>query len=234
MMLKVLFSILFLIELGFAQKNFSDEMKESFDTQVLQELVEQAPVGDCRNPKYIEQVKFFLASSVDYQRFAPNSIGAFLVHRIESIGGKPAPINLNACFVEAMFFAILPDVVKADKELRADRKFLIKLWAEFTHQRETDNLKEAREVKVAGVMKQAYFANNLLSLSQIRSCNFAQDPFMYLAATAQLQAFIDNMFSGMGSLSYPGGDPCVRQLYNSDPKNYLNNVNSKLHELWGQ
>lgn len=232
MMLRIFFSILLLSKVSFAEKNFSDQMKENFDTQALNELLEKAPIGDCRNPEYVEQVRFFLASSADYQRFSPASTGAFLVHRVEALGGKPAPINLNPCFVEAMFFAIIPDVIKVNKQVREDRKFLVKIWAEFAINRGGDSLKDTKDVQAVSVSKQASFANTLLSMSQIRSCDFQNDPYMYVAATTQLQAFIDRVFSGMGSLAYAGGDQCISQLYKADPQNYLNRVVNRLNELW--
>lgn len=232
MMLKILFSILLFGKLAFAQKSFSDQMKDNFDTQALRELVENAPVGDCRNPQYVEQVKFFLASSVDYQKFSPASTGAFLVHRVEAMGGKPAPINLSPCFVEAMFFAVMPDVIKVNSQVMADRKFLIKIWSEFAVKHNGDFLKDPKDVHAISIAKQASFANTLLSLSQIRSCDFPNDPYMFVAATSLLQGFIHRVFSGMGSLAYTEGDRCEGELFKADTQNHVKKIINKLHELW--
>jgi hypothetical protein len=229
--LSIIFICLSLSELCFAQGTSWAHFNNKFDSLGLQDLVNQAPAGNCRQPQYIEQVQAFLLTAVDYYQFIPAANGVFVQKQEIDSEGKPKQLELSSCFVEALFSAVMPDVLKVHAALKGDRKAVIRIFSTFMTERETSH--DPQDMHAIRTTKLAMIAHSLLAVSSIRACDFSQDPLIFLSATYYLQSLIDIVYSGMGSFSFVRADACATKTYNQNPKNYYRFVSEKAIQLWG-
>ena len=234
-MLKILsatlFGILLIGEVSFADNSFYSHVLSKFDSVELQQVVALAPAGHCTDPQYIEQVKFFLSSSVDFFNFVPALNGAFSWQQHQaSKGEKPFELKLNTCFVEALFLAVIPDLIKVEKSFKDDEKFKIKILTEVTNER--DFLKDKKDIYAVSTIKRAAYAYSLLAFSQIRTCDFQQDPLLFLSGTSKLQSFSDQVYGGMWLMAFIRGDECSQSFYKANQRNYMDLVNQKINQNW--
>lgn len=228
-----LFAIFLIGEASFADNSFYSHVLSKFDSVELQQVVALAPAGNCTDPQYVEQVKFFLASSVDFYNFIPALNGAFSWQQYQATKGEtPFTVKLSTCFVEALFSAVLPDVLKVEKSFKDNEKFKIKIISEVTN--EGDSLKDKKDLYAFSTVKRAAYAYSLLAFSQIRTCDFQQDPLVFLSGTSKLQSFLDFIYGGTWLMVFVRGDECALNFHKANRWHYLDILKQKVNQTWMQ
>lgn len=227
--------------LTFSSVGFADftnpEIFKFIDIQTLNELIQKGKEissngESCRSQNYVHSIKLFYlsaAQSHDFVRAANNLRG----HEPNYIVSKRNHyFTLNKCFVEASFFAVMPDVQSALEHMIRNPHSTLRVSSVLLANWDILKLPEDQNLLHKANLTAAIFAT--LSLGQISACDFSDNPDLYASASYKLEMFFNALYKTRSNISKLPVDGCLINFQLANLKNYQSLMMKKSQQYWGK
>ena len=216
--------------------NLSKE-NEVYDNANLIELVQEgkriSDAGEsCRQSGYVNNVKLFYLSAIDFYEFISEAERAHHLERSTYSTGNKRSLELNSCFAEASLMAVIPEVNTALSFIRKNPESGMRVAGTLVANWEI--LKQPADLALLRTSKMAASMYSIFSLGHIAACNFKQDPFLYLSALDRLQMLFHVVYRTKDILNFIAFDECAIDAMNAHPNDYNQVSQKKAIQYFGQ
>ena len=218
----------------FANKSLN--LDGALDIEVLKELVNQGQQlqesgKSCRSANYVNSVKMFYLSAVNFYEFVQTTNHNFEMGRILSKKDDSKLFELNPCFVEASYFAVMPDVHAAIKYINENVENA--RWVQGALLVNWEMLKRESDLKLLTTSKLAASMQIILLLGKTSGCDFKNDRYIFFSANYNLRRLFSFMFRTKDILMNPPMDKCDIEMLNTHINDYDSVMKKKAQEYWG-
>ena len=233
-LLSIFFLILFVPTSSFAQKIWN--LEEALDLEVLKELVVQGQTlqstgQSCRSANYVNSVKMFYLSAINFYDFIDKTNHSYELGRLTSKNPETKVLELNSCFIEASYFAVMPDVHAAIKYINENVENA--RWVQGALLVNWEMLKRESDLRLLRTSKMAASMKIILTLGHASQCDFKDNPYVFASGNYNLHRLFSFMFRTKEILILPRMDKCDIEMINAHTNDYDSVMLKKAHEFWG-